>query len=58
MCGLDGDKIGALGIQLNGKAGMWYRALKDKEKNTWDTLRGSFILEFLQKVRSGDLSIN
>ena len=35
----DGNKIGAFGIQLNGKAGTWYRALKNKEKDTWDILR-------------------
>ena len=45
----DGDKIGAFGIKLDGKAGAWYRALKDEEKNTWDTLRGSFILEYSPK---------
>ena len=45
----DGDKIGAFGIQLEGKAGAWYRALKDEEKETWDTLRGSFILEYSPK---------
>ena len=28
---------------------MWYRALKDEEKDTWDTLRGSFILEYSPK---------
>ena len=50
MCSLwDGDKIGAFGIQLDGKAGAWYRVLKDEEKNTWETLRGSFILEFSAK---------
>ena len=41
----DGDKIGAFGIQLDGKAGAWYRALKLEEKDTWATLRGVFILE-------------
>ena len=45
----DGDKIGAFGIQLDGKVGAWYRALKDEEKETWETLRGSFILEYSPK---------
>ena len=45
----DGDKIGAFGIQLDGKAGTWYQALKDEEKDMWDTLRGSFILEYSPK---------
>ena len=45
----DGDKIGAFGIQLDGKAGAWYRALKDEEKDTWETLRGSFILKYSPK---------
>ena len=52
MCSLwrcDGDKIRAFGIQLDGKASAWYRALKDKEKDTWDTLRGLFILEYSPK---------
>ena len=31
----DGDKIGAFGIQLDGKVGAWYRALKNKLKDTW-----------------------
>ena len=52
----DGDKIGAFGIQLDGKAGEWYRALKNEEKDTWETLRGPFILEYSPKVRSGALS--
>ena len=34
----DGDKIGAFGIQLDGKAGAWYRALKNEEKDMWETL--------------------
>ena len=42
----DGHKIGAFGIQLDGKIGAWYRAFKTKEKDTWNTLRGSFILEY------------
>ena len=29
----DGDKIGASGIQIDGKAGAWYQALKPKEKD-------------------------
>ena len=45
----DGDKIGAFGIQLEGKAGAWYRALKEEEKETWETLRGLFILEYSPK---------
>ena len=45
----DGDKIRAFGIQLDGKAGAWYRVLKNEEKDTWDTLRGSFILEYSPK---------
>ena len=45
----DGDKIGAFGIQLDGKASAWYRVLKNKEKDTWETLRGSFILEYSPK---------
>ena len=45
----DGDKIGAFGIQLDGKAGAWYRALKDEEKDTWEMLRGSFISEYSPK---------
>ena len=39
----------AFGIQLDGKARAWYRVLKDEEKDTWDTLRGSFILEYSPK---------
>ena len=30
----DGDKIEAFGIQLDGKARAWYRALKSEEKVT------------------------
>ena len=37
----NGDKIGAYG-----KVGTWYRALKNEEKDTWETLGGSS----LQKV--------
>ena len=45
----DGDKIGAFGIQLDGKAGAWYQALKPKERDLWNILRGSFILEYSLK---------
>ena len=45
----DGDKIGAFGIQLDGKAGAWYRVLKNEEKDMLETLRGSFILEYSPK---------
>ena len=45
----DGDKIGAFGIQLDGKASAWYWALKHEEKDTWNILRGSFILEYSPK---------
>ena len=45
----DGDKIGAFGIQLDGKVGAWYRELKLQEKDKWNTLRGSFILDYSPK---------
>ena len=45
----DGDKIGAFGIQLDGKVGAWYRALKIEEKDAWENLRESFILEYSPK---------
>ena len=45
----DGDKIVAFGIQLDGKAGVWYHAPKPKEEDTWNTLQGSFILEYSPK---------
>ena len=45
----NGDKIGAFGIQLDGKVGAWYQALKPEEKDMWNTLRGSFILEYSPK---------
>ena len=34
---------------MEGKAGEWYRALKNEEKNTWETLKGSFILDYSPK---------
>ena len=48
----DGNKIGEFGIQLDGKACTWYRTLKTEEKDTWDTLRGSFVLEPCESTES------
>ena len=42
----DGDKIVAFKIQLDGKVGSWYQALKLEEKDTCTTLRGAFFLEY------------
>ena len=36
-------------IQLDTKVGVWYWALNLEEKDTWNTLRGSFILEYSLK---------
>ena len=42
----DADKIGAFGIQLDGKERAWYCALKPEEKDTCATLQKAFILEY------------
>ena len=40
------NEIRAFAIQLDGKVGAWYFALKLEEKETWATLHKNFILEY------------